>query len=351
MLNWFPLIGGAPGWTVGKISKEDMLNGFKDGLLTGSEMPIGFMVFHQVVIVPAKIQGLQEIRFGAAQNGKGVFPQETGKRTLDVRRMRIGDLHLVRSQFHGRIQYTQLLKIHPDCFTCKLPLSRRIVASVKSNGAGKSRCPRPGRPKDSGLAVRRRSQIVQHAIEEFARHGYTGADLDVIAAAAGCSKGTLYNYFTTKGDLFSAAVDHVMFNMVAAMGVEDDGEAIAQLEQMVHGFLRYFAEHPQYVELLAHERSDFRDRQEPTFYRYRAVSRQQWKKKLARLMAQGLMRPMPADQIMNIFSDLLYGTILMNRFHDRHIKPERQAADVLAVMFGGLLTEAGLRARKDKRNK
>jgi len=189
---------------------------------------------------------------------------------------------------------------------------------------------------------------VRHAIEEFAHHGYNGADLDAIAANVGCSKGTLYNYFATKGDLFSASVDHVMFNMVEAIGAEDEGESLDQLEQLVHGFLRYFAEHPQYVELLAHERSDFRERKEPTFYRYRAASRHRWQKHFERLMAQGRMRQMPTDQAMNILSDLLYGTIFMNRFHGRRMKPERQAAELLDVVFGGLLTEKEFLGRKGK---
>jgi uncharacterized protein YdeI (YjbR/CyaY-like superfamily) len=45
------------------------------------------------------------------------------------------------------------------------------------------------------------------------------------------------------------------------------------------------------VELLVQERSDFRDRDEPTYYRYRAASRKQWKKRFERLIAEGRMRP------------------------------------------------------------
>ena len=75
----------------------------------------------------------------------------------------------------------------------------------------------PGRPRDDELAARRRAEIVRHAIVEFARSGYAGADLDAIAANAGCSKGTLYNYFASKGELFSASVDQVMFTMVETL--------------------------------------------------------------------------------------------------------------------------------------
>jgi AcrR family transcriptional regulator len=217
------------------------------------------------------------------------------------------------------------------------------MAESKQKRAG------PGRPKDDELAARRRADILHHAIDEFARRGYAGADLDVIAANAGCSKGTLYNYFKSKGDLFSAAVDHVMFGMVKAVGTGcDDADPIDALENLVRGFLRHFARHPQHVELLVQERSDFRDREEPTYYKYRAASRRQWRQRFERLMADGRMRRMPADRAINILGDLLYGTIFMNHFRGRRIAPDRQAAELLDVLLGGLLTEPELQARRKR---
>jgi AcrR family transcriptional regulator len=204
----------------------------------------------------------------------------------------------------------------------------------------KQKRPGPGRPRDDELAARRRADIVKHAIEEFARHGFAGADLDAIAASAGCSKGTLYNYFRSKGDLFSASVDHVMFSLVKAVGASDDGDPLEQVENLVRRFLRHFSDHPQFVELLIQERSDFRDREEPTYYTYRVANRRQWENRFQVLMEQGRMRRMPTEQAMNILSDLLYGTIFMNYFRRRQIKPEQQAEEILDVLLGGFLTEA-----------
>jgi len=197
-----------------------------------------------------------------------------------------------------------------------------------------------GRPKDEGLAARRRGAIVGHAIDEFARHGYAGADLDAIAENAGCSKGTLYNYFASKGDLFAASVDQVMFSMVEAAGVDEAGDPLDQLEHLVRGFLRHFARYPQYVELLVQERSDFKDRAEPSYYRYRTASRNRWQKRFRQLIAEGRMRPMPVDRAINILGDLLYGTIFMNHFRGRKIDPDRQSEEVLDVLLNGLLSEA-----------
>jgi len=49
-------------------------------------------------------------------------------------------------------------------------------------------------------------EIVEAALEVFARDGFAGARLDDVADRAGISKGTIYLYFDTKEDLFKACV-------------------------------------------------------------------------------------------------------------------------------------------------
>jgi TetR/AcrR family transcriptional repressor of mexJK operon len=49
-------------------------------------------------------------------------------------------------------------------------------------------------------------QILDGAAAAFAQDGYEGASMSHIASMAGVSKGTLYNYFAGKKDLFAAFV-------------------------------------------------------------------------------------------------------------------------------------------------
>ncbi len=56
------------------------------------------------------------------------------------------------------------------------------------------------------LSPERRAQILAGATEVFEADGYEGASMSRIAARAGVSKGTLYNYFPGKSDLFVAFV-------------------------------------------------------------------------------------------------------------------------------------------------
>lgn len=60
----------------------------------------------------------------------------------------------------------------------------------------------PGRPKD----MAKRAAILDAAKQMFTTHGFEGASMDQIAAAAGVSKLTVYSHFGDKATLFAAAV-------------------------------------------------------------------------------------------------------------------------------------------------
>ena len=60
----------------------------------------------------------------------------------------------------------------------------------------------------------KRLKILEAAVGRFAEVGYEGASMDGVAAAAGVSKGSLYDYFDNKEELFYAVFEwfeeHVM---------------------------------------------------------------------------------------------------------------------------------------------
>ena len=208
----------------------------------------------------------------------------------------------------------------------------------------RSRRPGSGRPRRSELAQRRREQILRAAIEQFSRHGFDGADVDAIAASLGCAKGTIYNYFRNKRDLFHHCVDYVMRGLLAAMQFEST-EPIEDIERAVCAYLTYFHDHPQYVELLILERAVFRDRPKATYFVYREAQLDRWRVLYEQLIAAGRVRPVPVERILDTFGDLLYGTIFTNYFAGRKKPLETQVTDALDMMLHGLLTPAEARRR------
>ncbi|MBN1121699.1 MAG: TetR/AcrR family transcriptional regulator [Anaerolineae bacterium] len=60
----------------------------------------------------------------------------------------------------------------------------------------------------------RREEILDAVLRCFARTGYNGTSMDDVVEESGLSKGTLYWHFKNKRELFMAAFDRVMNQMV-----------------------------------------------------------------------------------------------------------------------------------------
>ncbi len=86
----------------------------------------------------------------------------------------------------------------------------------------------------------RREAILKVAREVFFEQGYTAASMSTIAARLGGSKGTLYNYFKSKEELFEAQVRERCG--AAADRISDvsaDGEPIEVLSRLGEQYLEH----------------------------------------------------------------------------------------------------------------
>jgi AcrR family transcriptional regulator len=195
---------------------------------------------------------------------------------------------------------------------------------------------RPDRP-----CADRREEILEAATSLFAEHGYTDADTQALADRLQVGKGTIYRYFPSKRELFLAAADRVMVRLRARVdatiaGVEDPLDRIARA---IGASLAFFAEHPEFVELLIQERAIFKDRTTPTFFEHRARNAARWREIYRSLIAEGRIRDMPVERISDVVGDLIYGTMFTNYFTGPRKPPEAQAADILDIVFFGILSD------------
>jgi len=74
-------------------------------------------------------------------------------------------------------------------------------------------------------AASRREGILAAAMEVFDAHGFAGTTIDAVAEHAGIAKGSVYNYFPSKHDLFYQVLSHTMGAVKADTGAmfEDAG--------------------------------------------------------------------------------------------------------------------------------
>ncbi|WP_110239474.1 TetR/AcrR family transcriptional regulator [Nocardioides gilvus] len=99
------------------------------------------------------------------------------------------------------------------------------------------------------LPEARRSAVITAAETEFAAHGFSGGSLNVIARNAGVAKGSLFQYFRDKSDLYAylsqRASLRIRDDMAAAIDAADWGSGLfGPLRELVVMWEEYFHTHP-----------------------------------------------------------------------------------------------------------
>ena len=197
------------------------------------------------------------------------------------------------------------------------------------------------KPKDREVGGRREAILVA-ATSLFSECGFNDADTQALAERLGVGKGTLYRCFASKRELFLAAVDRAVRQLHERLqrsteGVEDPLERVTN---GVRAYLEFFAEHPEFVELIMQERALFKDRKRPTFFEYRDRQAHIWRTLYSQLIEAGRVRPMPVDRIRDVMGQVLYGTVFTNYFAGQAKTPEQQAREIIDVVFHGILSES-----------
>jgi AcrR family transcriptional regulator len=188
----------------------------------------------------------------------------------------------------------------------------------------------------------RREEILEAATTLFAERGYAKTVTDDLIEKLGVGKGTLYRYFPSKRELFLAAVDRVMRKQrervdAAIAGIDDPLERIAE---GIRTYLAFFADHPEFVELIIQERAQFKDRKKPTYFEHRDRNAVRWRKLFGSLIVEGRVRDVPVERITNVISDLVYGTMFTNYFTGGRKSFEEQTQDILDIVFHGILSDS-----------
>lgn len=88
-------------------------------------------------------------------------------------------------------------------------------------------------------ASARREQLLDVALQVFARQGYHGASMNDVADAAGVTKPVVYQHFDSKRDLYLALLDEVGARMLTAISKATAGATDGK-DQTELGFTAYF---------------------------------------------------------------------------------------------------------------
>lgn len=98
-----------------------------------------------------------------------------------------------------------------------------------------------------------RARLLAAAAIEFGRVGLERANVDAISLAAGFAKGTIYNYFPSKEELFLAVVEEASAQATASGSVPEDAPARERLSATLAGFCAWAGEHDPFARVLVRE--------------------------------------------------------------------------------------------------
>lgn len=188
-------------------------------------------------------------------------------------------------------------------------------------------------------AEQRREEILDAAVAVFADLGYRAAESQDIADRAEVGKGTVYRYFESKEELFLAAVAHVFeqIKSEAEAAATVSGDPLEKIRAAVRAYLAFFDAQPEVVELLIHERAEFRERGSSLYFVYAENERVGWVAVVQDLVDQGRLRVGNADAVLRVLGDLLFGTVVGSRLGmDRRGLGER-AEEILDIFEHGVL--------------
>ena len=115
------------------------------------------------------------------------------------------------------------------------------------------------------LPEEKRERVFRAAVAEFAERGYGEASMNALVREAGISKGSLFQYFRTKLDLFDTVVDLATRRAKSRLREARDGTAGRPLEERLAAVVRagfgFVGAHPHlariYFRLLHGDRAPF----------------------------------------------------------------------------------------------
>jgi AcrR family transcriptional regulator len=98
-----------------------------------------------------------------------------------------------------------------------------------------------------------RERLLEAAAREFARRGLERASVDAISLAAGYGKGTIYNYFASKEELFLAVVEEACAQATASASAPPQASARERLRATLAAFCAWAGGNEGFARVLVRE--------------------------------------------------------------------------------------------------
>lgn len=210
---------------------------------------------------------------------------------------------------------------------------------------------RRGRPKLDPEP--RRREILENAIELFASNGYTGTDVQAVARSLGIAKGTVYLYFSSKRELFLAAVEYAIRRLAERIDeeVQQASGPMDKVKALVSAHFRFFDEDEPLAEVIVREGGEFRAHAESTYYSIYAQNAERLEEIVRSGVTLGVFRKTNPRETSEILANLLSGTIYTHLYGHKTGRVADAIEATTEFLLNGIASPAANRARSTKKRR
>ena len=189
----------------------------------------------------------------------------------------------------------------------------------------------------------RKQEIIDASVKLFAGKGFNNTTLDDIAASSEFGKGTIYNYFKSKEDIYSAIIDDVSANLYDIVQQADSENKNSKDFFEMHAKLvfQYCVGKRDafiiYVREIAHFTTDiFLNDRKKINERHKKV-----RNILIKIISKGMklkeIKKYDAEKLTTLYEHLIFPYILflINTFKDK-FDQDREIDFILSVFYNGI---------------
>ena len=200
------------------------------------------------------------------------------------------------------------------------------------------------------LYERRRGEILDAAGVVFSKNGFAKTTIDQIASQAGLGKGTVYQYFKSKKELFLLVGRSGMDKLkdVVLAEIEKEEDSIKQIETAIKTYLLFFEENSNLAGILMHEHGEFKKETQKRYFEHYYGHINMMRKIFKTAIKRGLMKDADVDSSNNVLIGMLNGLVYMWQAEGMKYSLTDRTPMVLEIFFTGVLKDEKQRKKYEK---
>ena len=200
------------------------------------------------------------------------------------------------------------------------------------------------------LVEQRKNEILDAASIVFSKYGFAKTTIEQIAKQANLGKGTVYQYFKSKKELFLLVGRNGMDRLKdAVLGeIEKEEDPIRQIEIAIKTYLLFFQKNSNLAGILMHEQGEFKREAQKRYFEHYYGHIDMMKRIFKTAIKKGLFRDVDVESVNYVLISMLNGLVYMWQAEGMKYSLTDKIPMVHKIFFTGIVKDEKKRQKYEK---